>query len=472
MTARSSHDRPSDVVALSKATRDRHAEVLEALEKAIAATRPLAADPASAQPEAEAPALQPQEPPSSPEQPRWAPPSHGHAQGLHVEQLPGSTPHRERAVDGPAFWEASRSERTAAAPARLVRAPEERTPPRSPYAPRPPHERPRRERPLDARPSETRNTGEWPAHRPARRAVEPDWSMRTLFESEPRAPRPVDLDTPQGREDIVELLRMRQRPQAAAPFAPPRPEASRSQRHSPAVLVRLALAAAAAALAAYLLVQFVTAHSARQASSGTPGSIAQLAGLFGAALSDPSGSVRQPAVTDGRAAGESLAPAAAANPPPLDPLVPKPVRTTAVVADGPSAAPQRVPEFDMGAAPTAEPAPAGAVAAGQGDAPRDPAPLRRLAREEVLNLVTRGVGALQNGDVAAARLLLRRAAEAGDAQAAMALGASYDPSVLKEIGALGALGDVAEARAWYRRSSEMGSTEAARRLQMLARQTP
>jgi TPR repeat protein len=97
---------------------------------------------------------------------------------------------------------------------------------------------------------------------------------------------------------------------------------------------------------------------------------------------------------------------------------------------------------------------------------------RQLERDEIANLLRRGQSALQNGDFAAARLLLRRAAEAGNAQAALALAATYDPTALKELGALGTKADVAQARLWYRRAADAGSAEAMQRLQLIAQQSP
>jgi hypothetical protein len=97
-------------------------------------------------------------------------------------------------------------------------------------------------------------------------------------------------------------------------------------------------------------------------------------------------------------------------------------------------------------------------------------PVRELDRDEVNTLIKRGETFIANGDIAAARLLLRRAAEAGNARAALALGATYDPSVLKQLGVLGAAADIAQARAWYEKASELGSAEAPRRLEQLAQQ--
>ncbi|HEV3194320.1 MAG TPA: hypothetical protein VGY54_27650, partial [Polyangiaceae bacterium] len=75
-------------------------------------------------------------------------------------------------------------------------------------------------------------------------------------------------------------------------------------------------------------------------------------------------------------------------------------------------------------------------------------------------------------DIAAARLVLRRAAEAHSAQAALALGGMYDPNVLKSLGVQGVEPDVAEARSWYEKAREYGSAEATQRLRVLVGQGP
>jgi hypothetical protein len=95
---------------------------------------------------------------------------------------------------------------------------------------------------------------------------------------------------------------------------------------------------------------------------------------------------------------------------------------------------------------------------------------RRLDPEEVQNLVQRGDAAWKSGDIAAARLLLRRAAEAADMRAAMALAATYDPGVLTQLRAMGANADVGTARQWYQKAAELGSPDARRRLQELGQQ--
>jgi TPR repeat protein len=92
-------------------------------------------------------------------------------------------------------------------------------------------------------------------------------------------------------------------------------------------------------------------------------------------------------------------------------------------------------------------------------------------REEVVALVARGQTYLASGDVVSARLVFRRAAEAGDAPAALALGGTYDPFVLRSLGVIGVVADAAQARTWYQKAAELGSREAPRRIDQLAQRT-
>ncbi len=96
---------------------------------------------------------------------------------------------------------------------------------------------------------------------------------------------------------------------------------------------------------------------------------------------------------------------------------------------------------------------------------------RQLDQEEIAVLLKRGQQMFETGDLAGARLLLQRAADAGNSRAAFALGASYDPLVLNEIGVLGVAADVAKARAWYEKAKEYGSTDAPKRLELLVSQS-
>lgn len=91
-----------------------------------------------------------------------------------------------------------------------------------------------------------------------------------------------------------------------------------------------------------------------------------------------------------------------------------------------------------------------------------------LDEQEIAMLVKRGKVYLENGDLSSARLLLRRAEEAGSASAALALGATYDPLVLQRLGVVGAHPDVAKAREWYQKAAELGSDAASQQLAKLA----
>jgi hypothetical protein len=92
----------------------------------------------------------------------------------------------------------------------------------------------------------------------------------------------------------------------------------------------------------------------------------------------------------------------------------------------------------------------------------------QIDRAQLDFLVKRGVGLITEGDIAAARLLLQRAAEAHDARAAFALGATYDPIMLTMLQARGVTADARVALDWYKKASDFGSHEASQRLNVLA----
>jgi hypothetical protein len=92
---------------------------------------------------------------------------------------------------------------------------------------------------------------------------------------------------------------------------------------------------------------------------------------------------------------------------------------------------------------------------------------RHLDAEEIATLINRGTDSLKSGDLVSARLLLRRAAEAGSASAALMLGTTFDPLVIRQLGAIGVVPDVAQARQWYEKAAELGSDAASQRLARL-----
>lgn len=111
--------------------------------------------------------------------------------------------------------------------------------------------------------------------------------------------------------------------------------------------------------------------------------------------------------------------------------------------------------------PVQAPAPVAAQAA-------PPEPVRTLDADTLAGLMTRAKSLIGVGDIAAARLLLERAANAGDATAALLLARTYDPAVLGRSDARSIIADPAAARDWYQRAAALGSVEAQQRLAQLS----
>ena len=80
--------------------------------------------------------------------------------------------------------------------------------------------------------------------------------------------------------------------------------------------------------------------------------------------------------------------------------------------------------------------------------------------DEVASLMQRGRDLLRNGDISLAQLAFQRLADAGIAEAALALANTYDPHYLAEHHFIDIVGDETKARNWYQRARELGSTEA------------
>ncbi|HXW73004.1 MAG TPA: hypothetical protein VEK34_16540 [Methylocella sp.] len=91
--------------------------------------------------------------------------------------------------------------------------------------------------------------------------------------------------------------------------------------------------------------------------------------------------------------------------------------------------------------------------------------------QQTADIVKRAKEVLLSGDIETARPLLRRAALAGDASAALALATTYDPIALDRLHAHGLVPDAAMARFWYEKAQELGSREASQRLETLAIET-
>ena len=83
-----------------------------------------------------------------------------------------------------------------------------------------------------------------------------------------------------------------------------------------------------------------------------------------------------------------------------------------------------------------------------------------LDADEIAALVKRGRNFANHGDLISARLLFRRAAEAGSAEAALASRETFDPVVFQRLHVIGKEPDAAMAQKWYQRAAELGSAAA------------
>jgi hypothetical protein len=128
-------------------------------------------------------------------------------------------------------------------------------------------------------------------------------------------------------------------------------------------------------------------------------------------------------------------------------------------------------------APTREDIKTAYQSALQGGAPRAAAvaepmipgdAIHHLDPDEIASSLRRGDALIASGDLAAARLVLRRAADAGNARAAITLAETYDPAVLEKLGVHGVVPDLAMARGWYENAKQFGATEPTQRLELLA----
>jgi hypothetical protein len=175
--------------------------------------------------------------------------------------------------------------------------------------------------------------------------------------------------------------------------------------------------------------------------------------VAGAALGSlgtpPSGSSAQPPPA---VAGE---PSRTIPPPPVTQSPPEPARPAAPA----------VAALPPASEPAASPPPAP-----NRNTPATPAPLPPADRERAEAFLTRGRGLLQSGDIASARLFFRRAADAGLAEGALAMGDTFDPVELDRLRAVGVQPDATEARNWYEKARTLGAGSAAdRRLERLGR---
>jgi hypothetical protein len=136
-------------------------------------------------------------------------------------------------------------------------------------------------------------------------------------------------------------------------------------------------------------------------------------------------------------------------------------RTTLVVQAVAAIAPlERVPQVQMPTSALKPPPPLPpAVSLGKNlVAPR----IQELSAEQrssAEKLVALGKRYLEQGNIEIARQFFHRAANAGLAEGATRLAATYDPAELARLGVQGVVADRAEALKWYERARELGAPE-------------
>lgn len=96
-----------------------------------------------------------------------------------------------------------------------------------------------------------------------------------------------------------------------------------------------------------------------------------------------------------------------------------------------------------------------------------PAPLAAEEQRRAQQALARGEEYFSRGSILVARQYFQHAADAGLAEGALRLAATYDPEELQHILATGVVPDRDLARRWYERARELGATEAEERLTRL-----
>jgi hypothetical protein len=249
-------------------------------------------------------------------------------------------------------------------------------------------------------------------------------------------------------EGDVAIKRLRERPSLDPVVMPP----ISARGPSVGVLARVVGAIGLAGIAAFLMVGMLPLKSAVKAEAET--ALPSIWSRVAPTPAEPRERAAAQPAEEPVALADRLA-AAPPEPPAVRAVQTMPVQLAAVQ-------PALRPTEPVPVTKPAEPAPK----------PAAPAPaLRVLEPGEIATLYRRSEELIGQGDIAGARLLLTRAAEAGDARSALALGATYDAANLSKLGVRGIAPDAAQARAWYAKAAEFGSGEASRRLEQLAQST-
>ena len=87
--------------------------------------------------------------------------------------------------------------------------------------------------------------------------------------------------------------------------------------------------------------------------------------------------------------------------------------------------------------------------------------VKDACRPEVEDLIREGNKRMREGDIVEARQFYQRAIAFGDAEAALAMGRSYDPIYFARIEKKNADPDAAKAFDWYKRAMDAGASQTA-----------
>ncbi len=318
----------------------------------------------------------------------------------------------------------------------------------------------------------------------------PPWAREPEAESNAEADDIAEMPSADGDADEMPsflgdraMLDLQRRLSLDPEIVPPPPIVLEDRPSALRIAVRLCAVTAVAALVAWVVVSYsrlrlrahevartdvtdvasvmpskvelVPVHTALPAPAAAPADEANGVHAFAAEEKSPA----PPAAELPQQPGVSVAvktPADIWPPPP-----PQPGQAIAVQTAAPAGGWPPPPQQPGDRVAVQEPAPPPAPAAANTGNPT-------LDADEIAVLLSRGKAFLNEGDVVSARLVLRRAAEAGSAEAALALGASYDPLVIKRIGAIGVQTDAEKARQWYQKAAALGSDAASKQLANLA----
>src|SRR5262249_45607898 len=128
--------------------------------------------------------------------------------------------------------------------------------------------------------------------------------------------------------------------------------------------------------------------------------------------------------------------------------------------------PSLPPERNRMARPERDPAPSKQNALAPATAATDEI-TRQGEPQAIAGLVARAKALLGRGDIGSARIVLERAAEAGNAEASFKLAETYDPFILSKWGTYGTRGDAMKALDLYAKAEAGGIMEAKERLDAL-----